>query len=221
MAAANLYGFGRLAFNTELSAEEIAREWVKLTFNVSKEAEDVIVNILMNSREIYEEYTSPLGIGWMVTPQTHYGCSVDGYEYSRWGTYHRADHLGIGVDRTENGTGYVSQYFEPNASNFADVNKCPEELVLFFHHLPYTHKLHSGKTLIQHIYDTHFEGYERVLEMQKNLEGIKDELDQSVYDRVSGRMNLQVANAREWCDQVNSYFYRKSGIEDEKGRKIY
>ncbi|WP_026504739.1 alpha-glucuronidase family glycosyl hydrolase [Butyrivibrio sp. NC3005] len=221
MAAANLYGFGRLAFNTELSAEEIAREWVKLTFNVSKEAEDVIVNILMNSREIYEEYTSPLGIGWMVTPQTHYGCSVDGYEYSRWGTYHRADHLGIGVDRTENGTGYVSQYFEPNASIFADVNKCPEELVLFFHHLPYTHKLHSGKTLIQHIYDTHFEGYERVLEMQKNLEGIKDELDQSVYDRVSGRMNLQVANAREWCDQVNSYFYRKSGIEDEKGRKIY
>ena len=86
LAAANLYGFGRLAFDMDLSSEEIAREWVKLTFTLDKEFEDKLVDMLLNSREIYERYTSPLGIGWMVNPGVHYGPSVDGYEYSRWGT---------------------------------------------------------------------------------------------------------------------------------------
>ena len=158
LAAANLYGFGRLAYNTELSSEEIAREWVALTFDMDKESEDKLTDMLLKSREIYEKYTSPLGIGWMVTPHVHYGPSVDGYEYSRWGTYHRADHKGIGVDRSDKGTGYAQQYYEPNASVYNDPEKCPEELLLFFHHIPYTWKLKSGQTLIQYIYDSHFEG---------------------------------------------------------------
>ena len=160
LAAANLYGFGRLAYNTELGADEIAREWVALTFDMDKASEDKLVDMLMRSRDIYEKYTSPLGIGWMVTPHVHYGPSVDGYEYSRWGTYHRADHKGIGVDRSDKGTGYAQQYYEPNASAYNDPEKCPEELLLFFHHIPYTWKLKSGQTLIQYIYDSHFEGEE-------------------------------------------------------------
>ncbi|HKM21528.1 MAG TPA: alpha-glucuronidase family glycosyl hydrolase, partial [Lachnospiraceae bacterium] len=141
MAAANLYGFGRLAFNTELSAEEIAEEWIKLTFAQAVKEQKVvdgIRQILMMSWPAYEKYTSPLGIGWMVTPDCHYGPSVDGYEYSRWGTYHRADHLGIGVDRSKKGTGYAAQYNEPNASMYEVPETCPEELLLFFHHMPYT-----------------------------------------------------------------------------------
>ena len=111
---------------------------------------------------MYEKYTSPLGIGWMVTPGEHYGPSVDGYEYSRWGTYHRADHLGLGVDRTDSGTGYARQYYEPNASMYNNAETCPEELLLFFHHVLYTYRLKTGKTVIQHIYDSHFEGVEEV-----------------------------------------------------------
>ena len=80
-----------------------------------------VTSILLRSREVYEKYSAPLGIGWMVQPATHYGCSFDGYEYDRWGTYHRADHLGIGVDRTDKGTGYALQYNEPNASEYKNV----------------------------------------------------------------------------------------------------
>ena len=221
LAAANLYGFGRLAYNTELSSEEIAREWVALTFDMDKASEDKLTDMLLKSREIYEKYTSPLGIGWMVTPHVHYGPSVDGYEYSRWGTYHRADHKGIGVDRSDKGTGYAQQYYEPNASAYNDPEKCPEELLLFFHHIPYTWKLKSGQTLIQYIYDSHFEGEAEAEQLAADWNSLKDVVDSEVFARVAERFELQVANAKEWRDQVNSYFYRKSGIADEKGRTIY
>lgn len=221
LAAANLYGFGRLSYNTELSSEEIAREWIKMTFSLEIVDEDMLTDMLLRSREIYEKYTSPLGIGWMVTPNGHYGPSVDGYEYSRWGTYHRADHLGIGVDRTDKGTGYAQQYYKENAEVYNDPKKCPDNLVLFFHHLPYTWKLQSGKTVIQHIYDTHFEGYAEAKEIAANWEKLEGKILPEVYNNVHHRFEMQLANAREWCDQVNSYFYRKSGIEDELHREIY
>lgn len=221
LAGANLFGFGRLAFDTGLSAEQIAEEFVRMTISEDDHVVSVILSILLPSREIYERYTSPLGIGWMVNPGVHYGCSVDGYEYDRWGTYHRADHLGIGVDRTDKGTGYAFQYNEPNASIYNSPEKCPDELVLFFHHLPYTHVLHSGKTVIQHIYDTHFEGYEEVLEMAGKWDSLKGEIDDGIFGNVKERFGRQIDNAHEWCDQVNSYFFRKSGIADEKGRQIW
>ena len=221
LAGANLFGFGRLAFDTSLSAEQIAEEFVRMTISQDDQVVACILSILLPSREIYERYTSPLGIGWMVTPGVHYGCSVDGYEYDRWGTYHRADHLGIGVDRTDKGTGYAFQYNEPNASIYNSPEKCPDELVLFFHHLPYTHVLHSGKTVIQHIYDTHFEGYDEVIEMAAKWDGLKGKIDDEIFENVKERFERQITNAHEWCDQVNSYFFRKSGIPDEKGRQIW
>ncbi len=221
LAGANLFGFGRLAFDTELSSEQIAEEFIRMTISQDDEVVKAIISILLPSREIYEKYTSPLGIGWMVTPATHYGCSVDGYEYDRWGTYHRADHLGIGVDRTDKGTGYALLYNEPNASMYNSAEKCPDELVLFFHHLPYTHKLHSGKTVIQHIYDTHFEGYEEERKLAEKWDTLKGKVDDEIFENVRERFERQLLNAREWCDQVNSYFFRKSAIPDEKGRQIW
>lgn len=221
LAAANLYGFGRLAFDTSLSAAEIAEEFVKMTISVDEEVVETIVSILLPSREIYEKYTSPLGIGWMVNPGTHYGCNVDGYEYDRWGTYHRADHLGIGVDRSDMGTGFAGQYREPNASMYNSVTECPDELALFFHHLPYTHRLHSGKTVIQHIYDAHFEGYEEAQELAGKWETLAGRIDDGVFENVRERFARQLENAREWRDRVNSYFYRKSGIPDEHHREIF
>lgn len=221
LAAANLYGFGRLAYQTSLSAGDILDEWIPMQISTDPEVIKVIKDILLRSRETYEKYTSPLGIGWMVTPHDHYGCSVDGYEYDRWGTYHRADHLGIGVDRSDKGTGYAQQYYEPNATAYNSVESCPEELLLFFHHVPYTHVLKTGKTLIQHIYDSHFEGYDEAEGFAKAWDGLEEKVDAEVFANVKERFGRQLANARDWRDQVNTYFYRKSGIPDEKGRTIY
>lgn len=221
MAAANWYGFGRLAFEPELTAGEIAREWIRVTYGNDEQVEETMMFLLMSSWPAYESYTSPLGIGWMVSPNDHYGPSVDGYEYSRWGTYHRADHQGIGVDRSHEGTGYAMLYREPNASIYDDKEKCPDELLLFFHHIPYTWKLRSGKTVIQHIYDSHFEGVEIVDEMVEQFKALQGRLPEAAYERMLRRFLEQKEHAREWRDQINAYFHRKSGILDEKGRDVY
>ena len=222
LAQANLYGYGRLIWNTELSSEKIAREWVKLTFGAESEIEETIVDMLVRSREVYEEYTCPLGIGWMVNPNHHYGPSVEGYEYSPWGTYHYADYKSLGVDRTvATGTGYAGEYAAPVAAKFENLETCPEELLLFFHNVEYTYKLKTGKTVIQHIYDTHFEGVEKVDEIISNWEALQGKLDDKIFAAVLERFNIQKKDSREWRDVINTYFYRRTGIEDLHKRKIY
>ena len=221
LAAANLYGFGRLAMEPSLTAEQIALEWSRLSLSDRADVTEVVVPMLLGSWATYEKYNAPLGIGWMVTPHFHYGPDVDGYEYDRWGTYHRADLHGIGVDRTSEGTGYVNQYKEPWRSLYAHIDTCPEELLLFFHYVPYTYVLKTGKTLIQHIYDTHFEGVEEVQEVQRQWAGLEHKIPDRAFQCVAERLERQLQNAKEWRDRINTYFYRKCGIGDEKGRTIY
>ncbi|HOK42646.1 MAG TPA: alpha-glucuronidase family glycosyl hydrolase [Thermoclostridium caenicola] len=222
LAQANLYGYGRLTWNPDLSSEAIAEEWIRLTFSNDPEIIGTISDILLKSWLTYEKYTSPLGIGWMVNPNHHYGPNVDGYEYSPWGTYHRADWRAIGVDRTvARGTGFAGRYHKPNADMYEDMDKCPEELLLFFHRVAYRHRLKSGKTLIQHIYDTHFEGVEEVEQFREKWLSLEGKIDRERFESVLERLDIQLKDAREWRDVVNSYFYRKSGIPDEKGRTIY
>jgi alpha-glucuronidase len=222
LAQANLYGFARLCWNPGLSAAEVGEEWVRLTFGDDERVKSVILEMLLKSREIYENYTVPLGIGWMVNPGHHYGPNVDGYEYDRWGTYHRADWQAIGVDRTlQGGTGFAGQYHQPNAELYESRERCPEELLLFFHRVGYRERLRSGKTLIQHIYDTHFAGVEQVQEMIARWNSLEGRVDPETFVHVAAKLQEQLKNATEWRDVVNSYFYRKSGIPDERGRKIY
>lgn len=221
LAAANLYGFGRLSYDTGLDGETIAREWLRQTFGRQEQVERVLLDILMRSWPAYEKYNAPLGIGWMVNPSHHYGPNVDGYEYDRWGTYHRADCKGIGVDRTRAGTGFVDQYAPELAAKYGNLETCPDELVLFFHHLPYDYKLKSGKTVLQHIYDTHFEGAEEAAQFLEQVEGLKDLLKPDVYERMIARFQHQKEHAAEWRDVINTYFYRKTGIPDGQGRHIY
>jgi alpha-glucuronidase len=221
LAAANLYGFGRISWDTTLSSEDIANEWICMTFSLNPKVIENIKFVLMNSWRTYENYTSPLGIGWMVNPGYHYGPNVDGYEYDRWGTYHRADHKGIGVERGINGTAYVSQYNEPNASMYEQIETCPEQLLLFFHYVTYSYVLKTGKTLIQHIYDTHFEGVSDVEQMINKWEELEKLIEQESYNHVYSRLMDQLSSAKDWRDIINSYFFRKSGIGDEKQRMIY
>lgn len=221
LAQCNWFAFGRLAWNPALSAREIIEEWIRLTFCGNPAVCKPLADMMLASRTTYEKYTAPLGIGWMVNVGNHYGPSVDGYEYSAWGTYHRADHSAIGVDRTVSGTGFTAQYPPDLADLYNNPQTCPENLLLFFHRLPYTYRLKNGKTLIQHIYDTHFEGVEEVKGMIGVWEALRPHLPQEAYTNVAGRLARQLNNARQWRDVVNTYFYRKTGIPDELGRKIF
>lgn len=222
LAQANLYGYGQLIWNNQLTSEEIAESWLNLTYNLSEFCQETLKDILLTSYETYEDYTAPLGIGFMVRPNHHYGPDVDGYEYDRWGTYHFADRNGIGVDRTlATGTGYTRQYSDTRFSEYENLETCPDNLILFFHHLPYDYELKNGKTLIQHIYDMHFAGYDKVEEYVLKFKSLKSELDSKTYENVTNLLQEQKQSARDWKDQINTYFYRKSGIKDELNRQIY
>lgn len=224
LAQANLYGFGRMCWDNDISARDIADEWISQTFPdvVGTAAQSAIRRILLESNAVYEGYTAPLGVGFMVVPGEHYGPSVNGYEYDRWGTYHFADRLGVGVDRTQaSGSGYTAQYPQRQAAIYEHVESTPDELLLFFHHVSYSHVLHSGKTVLQHIYDTHFAGPEHVQTFIDLWNGVKGLIPESDFNNVSERLNLQLDDAIAWRDQINTFFYRMSGIPDQQGRLIY
>lgn len=221
LAQANFYTFGVLAWNPDKDISKVVDDWIKLTFGDDSKVRENISYMLLNSHRIYEKYTTPFGLGWMVNPGHHYGPNPEGYEYSHWGTYHRANYEAIGVDRTSKGTGYTLQYHSPWREIYDDINKCPEDLLLFFHRVPYKFILKSGKTLIQQIYDLHFEGVEEVEILKSKWSELKGRIDDKIFERVSKRLEMQLEHAKEWRDVINTYFYRRTGIPDEKGRKIY
>lgn len=221
LAQANLYSFGRLAWNNRLTAAEITNEWAALTFGGDEDIIRTVTDMILRSREVYEKYNAPLGIGWMVNINHHYGPSPDGYEYMKWGTYHRANHTEIGVDRTKSGTGFTRQYDPFLADVYDDIKTCPEDLLLFFHRAPFDYMLKSGKTIIQHIYDAHFEGVEDVKDFISAFDGLKPLLPEIYWKKVSERFEMQLKNAEEWRDVINTYFFRLTAVGDLRGRKIY
>ncbi|MEV4116211.1 alpha-glucuronidase [Nonomuraea sp. NPDC049695] len=222
LAQANLYAFGRLAWDPALDPAAILDEWTDLTFARPGEPLRRTLHAMMDgSWRTYERYTAPLGVGFMVRPGHHYGPDVDGYEYTPWGTYHFADRDGVGVDRTRaTGTGFTGQYPEPWSDIYESLERCPDELLLFFHHVPYGHVLQSGSTVIQHIYDTHFAGAEEVAETRLLWEKVAGAVAPDVHARVRELLDEQLRCAEEWRDQINAYFFRKSGVPDAHGRHI-
>ncbi len=218
-AAVNLFGFGLFAWNPDLKPEEIIRRWARLTYHLPEKQEDTLVELLLHSREIYAQYTSSLGLGWMVNPNHHYGPSPEGYEFQAWGTYHRASRDAVGIDRTSRGTGYTQQYPPELRDVYENPATCPENLLLFFHRLRYDTVMADGRTLIQRLYDEHFDGASQVEAMEKRLQTL--ELPEPDRTEAQSRMRRQIANAREWRDVVNTFFHRLSGAEDAQGRKIY
>ena len=219
-AAVNMFGYGMLCWNPEhADPEGIARLWAKLTYHLGEAEENTLVQLLLESRGAYEKYTAPLGVCWMVTPHVHYGPSPDGYEYQAWGTYHRASRDTVGIDRTASGTGYAEQYPAALRDRYASLDTCPDELLLWFHRLRYDYVMRDGRTLIQRIYDDHFEGFEWVEAAEEKLASLPlPEADKAI---VMDRISRQKKNAREWRDVINSFFYRFSGVEDAKNRPLY
>jgi alpha-glucuronidase len=220
MGMANLYGFGRLAWNPNLSAGAIADEWTRLTFGTEPEAVQIITSMLMASWEVYESYTGPLGAQTLTDILgSHFGPNVEASERNGWGQWHRADEKGIGMDRTvATGTGYVGQYSAPVAAVYESIQTTPDNLILFFHHVPYTFKLRSGKTVIQHIYDAHYEGVGKAEDFVNQWRSLEGSIDEQQYRLVLDRLEFQAGHARVWRDAICSYFHKISGIPDALNR---
>lgn len=220
MAMANLYGFGRLAWNPNLSAAAIADEWTRLTFGTNLKVVQTVNSMLLSSWEVYESYTGPLGAQTMTDILgSHFGPNVEASEKNGWGQWHRADEKGIGMDRTvATGTGFAGQYAAPIAKIYESLQTTPDNLVLWFHHVPYTYRLRSGKTVIQHIYDSHYEGARKAEDYVGQWESLEGLVDEQRYFQVLGRLEFQAGHARVWRDSICNYFHKISGIADAANR---
>ncbi len=220
LAMANLYGFGRLAWNPDLPSEEIADEWTRLTFGNEAVVDRTIDGMLLRSWSLYEDYTGPLGLGTLTDiVGAHYGPGIESAERNGWGQWLRADHEGIGMDRTvATGTGYIGQYPPELAKSYESLATCPDDLLLFMHHVPYTHVLHSGKTVIQHVYDSHHEGADGAAQLYVDWSTLKGRVDDERFDKVLGLLQYQAGHAIVWRDAVSNWFLRMSGIPDAKER---
>jgi alpha-glucuronidase len=220
LAMANLYGFSRLAWDPTLTAESIAEEWTRLTFGNDKKTVSTIGAMLLSSWNIYESYTGPLGAGTLTDILgSHYGPGVESSERNGWGQWHRADHEGVGMDRTvATGTGYVAQYSPTVEKEYESLETTPDELLLFFHHVPYSYKLHSGKTVIQHIYDSHYDGAAKAALLVDQWQSLQGRVDLQRYEDVLWRLEYQAGHAIVWRDAISNWFAQTSGVPDDHGR---
>ncbi len=220
LSQANLYAFGRLAWNPDLSAREISEEWTRLTFGSDREVDSVVNDIQLSSWRTYENYTGPLGLQTLTDiTGNHYGVNVEASERNGWGQWHNADAHGVGMDRSvKSGTGFVGQYRADVAKSYESAATTPDELLLFFHHVLYTYRLHSGKTVIQSLYDSHYDGAEAAANYVRQWRTLQGLIDERRYREVLAQLEYQAGQAEEWRDAVVNWFLKTSGIPDEKGR---
>ena len=220
LALANLYAFGRLAWDPNLSPEQIAAEWTRQTIGTDPQAVRTVVNMLMQSWPAYVNYTGPLGMQTLTDiTGSHYGPNIESSENNGWGQWHRADKDGVGMNRTvATGTGYAGQYPPQVAELYESLATCPDNLLHFFHHVPYTHRLHSGQTVIQYIYDSHYQGAAQAAALVDEWASLQGRVDPRLFADVKARLEYQAGHAIVWRDAIVQYFLKLSGIPDERGR---
>ncbi len=220
MSQANLYGFGRLAWNPDLTSEKIADEWTKLSFGRDPQTVATITSIQMSSWKTFEDYTGPLGLQTLTDiTGNHYGVNVEASERNGWGQWHRADEKGVGMDRSvATGTGFAGQFPAPVAKVYESLATTPDNLLLFFHHVPYNYKLRDGNTVIQYLYDSHFRGADAVAEYVRQWKTLSGKVDEQRYRDILTQLEYQAGQAVVWRDAVTNWFRTASSIEDAKGR---
>lgn len=220
LALANLYGFGRLAWDPGLTAEAIVDEWSRLAFGNDPTVMQTILQIQLASWPAYESYTGVLGLQTLTNILgPHYGPGPESQERNGWGQWIRAERDGVGMDRTvASGTGYVGQYSKDVQKIYEDPANTPDELFLFFHHVPYTYKLHSGKSVIQSIYDSHYAGALRAGDFVEMWSSLHGHVDEERYSVVLTQLTYQAGHAIVWRDAINDWFQQISGMPDAQGR---
>ena len=216
-AQSNWYAFGRLAWNNSLSSADIADEWLKLTFtkNTAKLMAPLKA-VMMESREAAVNYMMPLGLHHIFAEGHHYGPApwfTNKNIREDWTSvyYHKADSLGIGFDRTRKGSGAVNQYNEPLASKFNDVKTCPEEYLLWFHHLSWNYRMKNGATLWNELCVRYDKGVKQVEGFKKTWDELKPYVDQERFLRVQQKLERQQQDAEIWKDACLLYFQQFSG----------
>jgi alpha-glucuronidase len=220
LALANLYGFGRLAWNPNTTAAAIANDWTRLTFGNNEKVVSTISQMLLRSWPIYENYTGPLGLQTLTNiTGPHYGPAPQSQENNGWGQWIRATHEGVGMDRTTaTGTGFIGQYPPELAQMYESLKTCPDSLLLFMHHVPYTYRLHTGKTVIQTIYDDHYIGAQEAASLAREWETLDGLIDPATYKATLQMLEYQAGEAIVWRDAIDRWFFKMSGIPDDRGR---
>ena len=210
---ANWYAFGRLAWDPFLKSERIAREWLRQTFTLDKGFVEPMQRVMMESREACVNYMMPLGLHHIFSFDHHYGPEPDGFkaEYPiEWCPvyYHKADAKGIGFDRSSTGSDAVSQYREPLNKIYNDLESCPEEYLLWFHHVPWNYQMKSGLTLWQEMQEKYNSGVRDVERFCLIWDNMKPyfQNDMQRWNEVKARMDHQLENARKWRDVCLNYF---------------
>ncbi len=216
-AQSSWYGFGRMAWNVGLTAEEIAEEWIVQTFTDKPEFVEPVLDMMMTSREAAVDYMMPLGFHHIFAWGHHYGpepwCDIPGAR-ADWlpKYYHKADAEGVGFDRTRKGSGNVNHYHEPLASMYDSLETCPEDLILWFHHVPWTYQMSSGRTLWDEICHRYDRGIKKVREYQTVWENAKPYVDPERWEAVRSKLEIQESDARWWRDACVQYFGEFSGL---------
>jgi len=220
MAMGNLWGFGQLAWNPNQSLQSIIDTWTRLTWGNNPKVDSTIDAMQLASWQNYVHYTGPNGMGTLTgVVEYHYGPWIESAEHNGWGQWFRAEKDGIGMNRTvATGTGFIGQYPPQLAAKYESLATCPDDLLLFFHHVPYNYKLHSGKTLVQSIYDTHYAGALAAAEYVPQWESLKGLVDDQRYEKTLALFTYQAGDALVWRDAINNWFQSTSGIKDDKGR---
>lgn len=214
-AQANWYAFGRLAWNPALTSEAIADEWLKQTFDIADN--QALKQMMVDSREAVVDYMMPLGLHHIFAWGHHYGpepwCDVPGARPD-WlpSYYHKADRQGIGFDRSSTGSNAVAQYPEALAKLYNDIETCPEEYLLWFHHAPWMHRMKSGRTLWDELCHRYDRGVQQVRNFQKTWDAAEKHIDAERFRDVQNRLKIQTRDAVWWKDACLLYFQKFSGM---------
>jgi len=210
LAQANWYAFGRLAWDHGLSSEAIADEWTHLTFGSDATTVATLTRMLLGSRETVVNYSMPLGLTHIMATGHHYGPGpwVNDLSRADWNPvyYHRADANGIGFDRTSTGSNALAQYATEWQRLWGDPATCPENLLLWFHHVPWDHRMQSGRILWDELCLRYQQGVDEVRALRRDWDTLKGRIDDERFDSVQQRLRRQELDAVEWRDACLLYF---------------
>ncbi|MBO7487002.1 MAG: alpha-glucuronidase [Bacteroidales bacterium] len=216
MAQINWYSYGRMAWNPDLSSEQIADEWLRQTFSSDPKFIKPVKDMLLRSREVNVSYEMPLGLHHIMAGNAHFGPGPwESAARKDWSPlfYHKAGPDGVGFDRTvATGSGATAQYHEPLASTYENLETCPENLLLWFHHLPWDYKMKDGKTLWDELCYTYQKGIEDAAEYIKIWEKAEPYVDNQRYQEVRTKLIRQAKDAMWWRDAVMLYFQTFSNM---------
>lgn len=209
-AQANWYCFGRLAWNPEQTSAQIADDWLRMTFTDDRRFVEPMKREMLQSRENTVNYMTPLGLHHIMSPNGHYGPGpwTDHIGRADWTAvyYHRADSNGVGFDRTRTGSNALGQYYPEVRDYFENLTTCPDQYLLWFHHLSWNYKMRSGKTLWDEMVHHYYEGADSVKHMQQVWAGMEPYVDPTLYTEVKQLMAVQYEEAIRWRDACVLYF---------------